>query len=281
MTTTPTSNKALTQITAGTESGTWGPFVNATTSLLDNAFGATATVPVNNSNVILSSAQYQCNGITFTGTLGANITVTLPSVGSFYTVKNLVTNPTAFQVVLTAGAGQKIGVPWGQPVGIMTDGVNVKFRNLRKVGTYIDFASSAVPDWINHCTIPPYLLCDGSAFSSATYPYLSDILKPVFGSNVVPDCRGRTRFSLDDGTGRFTVAGSSQVGAVGGSQTETITTSSSGGVYDIPSLPIYLFSQYFGGFGSNSNFLASVQTPTPVTNMPPYVVSGVTMIRAG
>jgi hypothetical protein len=42
---------------------------------------------------------------------------------------------------------------------------------------------SSVPSWISECTVPPYLVCDGTAFSSAIYPSLAAIIGPL------PDAR--------------------------------------------------------------------------------------------
>lgn len=280
MTVAQTSNKGLFTITVGTESGTWGPYVNNSANILDDSLGGTATISLSNSNVILSSAQYQCNFLTFTGTLGANVTVTLPAAGSFHTIQNLVTNPTQFSISLnTAGAGERIGVPWGDATDIITDGSNVKFRSLGRVGTYLDVASQSIPNWIAACTVPPYLYCNGATFSSATYPVLRDFL----GANTLPDCRGRTRFSLNDGTARV----NSSLGLNG-------NTLLAGGGYDsvvlaLSELPWAVSANLSDGFTldgpDTTNRYGINKTPVSpvlsISNRPPAIVAGFTMIRAG
>lgn len=279
MTVTATPNKGFLQIGIGTEPGTWGPYVNATTQILDNALGTTTTLPLSNSNVVLSSAQYQCSFIVLNGSLGSNVTITLPSAGSFYTVQNLTSNSSLYQVTFnTSAGGEVIGIPWGESIDIMTDGANVKFRSFGRVGTYVDFASPTIPDWILHCTIPPYLLCDGSGFSSIAYPILSDMLKPVMGGNFVPDCRGRTRFSIDDGAGRISSSPGpfnflpNTIGAQGGMQSYDAT-----GFNTVPNT----IDGTWGGPIAGAAWLVSPTGVTETPNMPPYVVSGITMIRAG
>lgn len=221
-----TPNKSLYQVTVGTEVGTWGPFVNNNPGILDNVLGGVTVVPLVAANVILSSAQYQCNFITFTGALAASVTITFPPVGSFYTVQNLTTNTSNFQVTLvtTVAGGQQIGTPWGEAIDIMTDGTNVKYRNLGRVGSYWDHAGSSTPAWVNNCTIPPYLYCNGSTFSSATYP----VLATIFGGNTLPDFRGRAPAYLNDGTGRITSGSGGVDGntlfAAGGNQTITLSS---------------------------------------------------------
>jgi Phage Tail Collar Domain len=217
MAVTQTPNKSLNLVTVGTESGTWGPYVNANESLLDNMLGGVTTVGLVNTPVILSSAQYQCNFITFTGALSGNVAVTLPPVGSFYTVQNLTSNTSAFQVTLqTSNGGQVIGAPWGEAIDIMTDGTNVKFRNLGRVGHYLDMLGTSVPAWISACTVPPYLKCDGSTFSSATYP----ILFTIMGGTTLPDYRGRFRAYNDEGQNRI---GGGNFLVIGGNTVANIT----------------------------------------------------------
>lgn len=280
---TETTNKGLIQITVGTENGTWGPYVNQTTGILDNSLGGTATIALTNANVVLSSAQYQCNFVTLTGALSANISITLPQVGSFYTVQNLTSNTSTFQVtVTTAGGGQNIGTPWGEPVDIMTDGPNVKFRNLGRIGSYWDHAGSSTPRWVDICTVPPYLYCNGTTFSSATYPILYTIMG---GTTTLPDFRGRTRFYLNDGTGRinssnfdvdYTAANGNTLFSAGGKDFTPVgdlTGNFAVGRFGAgPSAKQYFT---YGAVTDNSSAATRLQ------NMPPMAIGGITMIRAG
>lgn len=279
MTVIPTSNKGLYTITVGTESGTWGPYVNNSATVLDDSLGGTATIPLSNSNVILSSAQYQCNFLTFTGTLGANVTVTLPAVGGFHTVQNLVTNPTAFSISLnTFAVGERIGVPWGDATDVLTDGSNVRFRTLGRVGTYLDIASQSIPNWITACSVPPYLYCNGATFSSAVYPVLRDFL----GTNALPDCRGRARFSLNAGTSRvrsgFGLNGDTLLAGGGFDSVALVIGQTPWEVSDDISASAFSGSDATGFFGIDKTPVSPV---LPISNRPPVITAGITMIRAG
>ncbi len=196
-----TTNKVLEQVARGADVGTWDTPTNANWGVVDNSFGGVSPIALVATDVTLSPAQYQCVFLTLTGALAANVAIIFPAVGSFYTVQNLTTNTSAFQVTLrtTVAGAQAIGAPWGEPVDIFTDGSNTKYRNLGRVGEYWDYAGSSVPAWVGACTVPPYLNCDGTTFSSATYPVLSVIL----GSSILPDSRGRARLSLNQGTARL------------------------------------------------------------------------------
>lgn len=196
-----TTNKFLYQPARGADVGTWDTPVNSNTGVIDNSFGGTATVALTNSNVVLSGSQYQCVFLNFTGALSANIAITMPAVGSFYTIQNLTSNTSAFYITLgtTVAGSQSIGIPPGIPVDIMTDGSNVKFRNFGEVGTYWDYAGSSTPSWLSACSVPPRLLADGTTFSSATYPVLATIL----GGTTLPDSKGRARSALNQGSNRL------------------------------------------------------------------------------
>lgn len=301
-----TTNKGFFQPARGADVGTWDTPMNANTSIQDNAFGGTATIALTNANVILSSAQYQCVFVNFTGALSASVAITLPNVGSFYTVQNRTSNSSAFQVTLqtTVVGGEAILCPPYEPFDIMTDATNVRFRSLGRVGTYWDYAGSSVPRWVSGCTIPPYLNCDGTTFSSVTYPALTVVL----GGTTLPDSKGRYRLALDQGATRVTsaiggIAGDTLL-ASGGVQVTTLSS------LNMPLLPLTLtdpghshslnmtpssgFSlsaeQGSGAFGPIPNVILPSTTgitvtggsssPTAAQTLPPSYVGGLTLIRA-
>lgn len=300
-----TANKFLEQPARGSNVGVWDTPVNNNMGIIDNAFGGMATIALTNAPVILSSAQYQNIFITFTGALSGNCAITFPTVGSFYTVQNLTSNTSAFQVTLqtTAAGTQVIGCPWGEAFDIMTDASgNVKFRNLDRVGTLWDYGGSSVPAWVSNCTVPPFLNCDGTAFSSATYPILATIL----GATAVPDTRGRYRANLNQGTGRITAAAGGidgNVNRTSGGQ-ETVTLSSQ----HIPPVPItdpgHSHTMFALSGSAPATGVTRVQVTTAGTSvtftsstattgitagnavaagfatLPPTVILGITMIRA-
>lgn len=303
-----TANKSLAMVTPGTDPGTWGPFVNLNPALLDNMLGGTATIALLNAPVILSSAQYQCAFLRFTGAITADIPITFPPVGSFYTIINDTTNSSNFclTAVTTVAGGRTIGIPPGSMTEIMTDGTNARFRGLPPVGTYWDYGGSSVPRWVNSCTIPPYLHCDGTAFSSITYPNLANAL----GGTTLPDSKGRLRLSLDEGLGRVSSAVSGVAAntllAGGGDQqfqshnhTGSVTTSSNqvaqpyttggsfqggGGNTAVTGLSTVGSSAGAGNAGYGVYHSHTVTIPTDGAggsqNMPPVYVGGITMIRS-
>lgn len=196
-----TTNRGYVTPAHGGGVNVWDGDINGVFSQVDQNLGAVSNVALSSSNVTLSSGQYVCGTIRFSGTLTANVVITFPAVSGWWVVENLCTP--AFYIQLTCGAGNRICAPPGEAVDILTDGTNVKYRNLGRVGSEIPFDLAGVPGWISNCTVPPYLLGNGSSFSAVTYPALAIFL----GGTTLPDTRGRARFNLNSGTGRLTSAG--------------------------------------------------------------------------
>lgn len=303
-----TANKNLEQVARGANVGTWDTPTNANWGIVDQSFGGVATVALTNSPVTLSPTQYQCAFITLTGAISANIAITLPAVGSFYTVQNLTTNTSAFYVTMTttAAGGETIGLPPGEPTEIFTDGTNVKFRALGRVGTYWDYAGSSVPSWVSACTLPPYLNCDGTSFSSATYP----VLAAIFGGTTLPDARGRYRATLNQTTNRITSSAGvdgNTARAAGGNMSAGATLSAS----MIPAMSAangyitdpghaHSYSVFVGNnqsasggnqYNGNNSGATTGTATTGITvgsaspaglnlQLPPTYIGGITMIRA-
>lgn len=217
-----TINLGLAVPTRGSDVGTWDVPLNGDMNIIDSKFGVVVPLGLSNVPVTLNAAQYQSAVLRFSGALTANVTVTLPAVSLGYACENLCTGPWA--LVLTCGAGQNISIPPGECVDVYTDGTNVKFKNLGRVGSYLDYAGASVPGWIATCSVPPFLLCDGSTYSSGTYPALFAIL----GTTTLPDLRGRSRANVNGGTGRITTANGGIDGntifASGGSDAITLNT---------------------------------------------------------
>lgn len=314
-----TTNVALEEPANGDLVGSWDTAVNGNMSAIDLALGKAQSIGLAAGSVTLSTAQTRSAVLIFTGALAGNVAVTIPGLstspgtvvsGRFYTVQNQCSNSSAFFVTLqtTVAGSQAIGLPPMEATDVYlegTGGVNVgsiKFRNLGRVGTFWDYNGSSVPNWVSACTIPPYLLCDGSAFSSAVYPALAVV---VNGTNV-PDARGRARFSLNGGTGRVTAGISGINGNTlnsaggdesmqshnhgvtdpghhhtpgGGVATTFITNNSSTLTFSAgntggPLGQIGLTSSDATGITINSNGSGGSQ------NMPPAYIGGITMIRA-
>lgn len=194
----------------GADVGTWDVPMNANFSTLDGVLGVNQSVALSNVPITLSPTQYTSNLIIFTGTLTGNVVVTFPAVGRTYWVLNNCGANTSFTVRAQINpANQYVALPPSEVVGVSADGTNMRFVGLGRIGTYWDFAGSAVPLWVTGSNPAPYLNCDGTTFSSGTYPALTDYL----GGTTLPDARGRFRAALNQGTGRFTAATSAGLNA--------------------------------------------------------------------
>lgn len=304
----------------GSDVDTWDAPLNSNFGLIDKNLGATTTVALSNANVTLNATQLSCGVIRFTGILTAPVFVIFPStVSGWWTIDNRTTGN--FDVVVTTGGPgpEDIAIPQGQgmAVDIYVDagsGGRVFFRNLYPaIGMYVDYAGTALPRWVTLCTVPPFLLCDGSAFNGTSYPTLAQIL----GGTTLPDFRGRSRSYLNGGTNRITAAVSGIDGdtrfSAGGSQSITIGQANLPAVApSFTGVPISLGALSLnqpvptpsaitaqpatsGLFGVNASFKPTVTIPpftpsgdisnlgagTPLASLPPTCIGGITMIRAG
>lgn len=305
-----TTNIQLAVPPRGGDVGTWDVPVNGDMTIIDACFGSVTTVALSNVPVSLTVTQVQANLLRFTGTIAGNIAVTIPAIVKSWYVENLcVTGATLYVTLGNASGGQIVGLPPGEIVQVVSDGTNIKFVNLGRVGTYLDIATGTVPTWITACTVPPYLNCDGTTFSGVTFPFLAAFL----GGTTLPDLKGRSRAYLNQGSGRLTTA----VGGVDGN-----TIFSAGGnqgiVLDLTQIPsitptfngtpqtwalngtqsllvtsgvqMQAGASAFGGNLFNSAGLNVTITPagtiTPFggglshPNVQPIQISGITLIRA-
>lgn len=228
MVSTFTTNIQLEEPARGDQVGTWDTPVNNNMTLIDLVCGGKTTIGLNNSNVVLSSPQYECKTIIFNSTLTGSVTITFPtSFQKSYEIQNLCTGTSAFTITLqTTNAGTNIiGCKPGETFTVRNDGISLNYVNLGHIGSYWDYAGSSVPNWVEICSVDPYLNCDGSTFSATTYPALATIL----GSTTLPDRRGTAGYTLNQGTGRLTTAGGGLDGntlkSLRTAQTITIATS--------------------------------------------------------
>lgn len=258
-----TGNVVLFVPARGADPGTWDVPVNSNSTALDGYLGGVQTIAVSNASFALTAPagvvtagagpnQSQNAVLSFTGTLTAPVQITLPLPG-FYIVENL----TSGNFVLSfkaLGSGQVIAIDQGESVHIYNNGTNVRFVNFGRIGHLEIWAGlSALPAWIAACTVPPYILCDGSIYNFSTYPYLGARLLGAFGGNGittfgVPDLRGRMAIPYD-GTGtRITTAGSGlngqTLGAALDAQTITLTS---------PNLPPYTPAGTIAGTAGATN----------------------------
>lgn len=304
-----TPNKSLTQPARGDLVGTWDTPVNGNMGIIDNSFGGIANIALTNSPVTLSSGQYQCAFINLTGAITANCNLVFPSgIGSFFTMLNNTTNSSAFVVSMSVSGGPNtIGLPPGANTKVLIDGTNPQYAALpHHIGEYWLHAGSSVPLWVTICTIDPYLNCDGTTFSSATYPNLTSLI----GSTTLPDMRGRGLFPLDQGTGRNGLAAYQSSGVA------TVTLGSSnipahnhpisdtGHTHNVNvntttqniNAPGTGFLGQIGTYATTANGTNSVMNASATTgitvsnstyansafsNLPPAIAHGITMVRAG
>lgn len=294
-----TPNLQLEQPAFNDQPGTWDVPVDSNWTILDRVLGGVATIPLNNSNVTLTSSQFQCKTLIFNSTLTGSVIITFPtSFTKSYEIWNQCTGSSAFNITLstTAAGGQVICAPPLEFHDVQNNGTNLTFKSLHRVGRYVDYAGTSIPSWVTGCTVPPYLNCNGGTFSAATYPQLAIIL----GSTTLPDARGRSRFTLTQGTGRVTAGISGINGTVrfaaGGNElmqqhnhgvtdpghthghnalAAGSTISDGGGDVIVPGTAAGTLNAAFTGISINNAGAGGSQ------NMPPAYVGGLTLIRAG
>lgn len=312
MVSTFTPNVGFEEPARGDYVGTWDTPVNANETLADLILGGRTTISGAAGSVVLAAAQFQCKTITFNSTLLASIVITFPtSFTKSYEIYHTCTGSSAFVITMqtTAAGGQVICASPGEIIEVVNDGTNLRYKNLGRVGSYWDYAGSSVPAWVSGCTIPPYLNCDASTFSSAVYPTLAGLL----GGVTLPDSKGRFRATLDQSAGRLSSAvigfSPNTVGAGGSSQSVTITQANLPNVNftvtgtAIPTGQIFITTttgspfQSAQGGGTGLAFAsgaadtaasaavtgnaASGGAGTAIPTVPPAYIGGITMIRAG
>lgn len=303
-----TTNIALSVPAHGANVDTWDADpVNNNSQILDNAFGGITSLSLSATSTTLNTTASQAAILQFSGILTANVTVTLAAIIKSWTVLNLCTGTGT--LTLSTGTGQVLGLPPGNPVDVFSNGTNLRFKNLGNISQYEDWSVSSIPAWVSACTIPPYLLADGSTYSSTVYPALFLLT----GTTALADGRGRSRAALDGGTGRITTGGSGIDGtaklSAGGSQTAALdatqmpahTHSASvtdpGHNHTINGLPARggtLSSGATAGgvtMATNEGALQAASTGISVSNstsggglahinMPPTYIGGITVVRA-
>jgi hypothetical protein len=300
--------------------GTWGSAaVNPNMVILDAALGAAVVIDLSAGSVTLSSNQVRSANLVFAGTLPGNVTVTVPALGSGtipgrnFGIYHGSLNSSLYTVTIqsTVAGSRAIGA---RPSDFCTVTVSNQtgsfyYTGLPPIGSYMDFGGSSVPAWIAACTVPPYLNCDGTSFSSVTYPALANHL----GGTTLPDSRGRFRATLNQGQGRIT-SGTSLSGVDGNtilsaSGVQVITLSSQNMPPVLITDPGHKHNVKYGQAGTNvgagginlvqtissgssqtgtnaadtatTGITAGTTLPTNFSIIPPTYMGGLTLIRAG
>ncbi len=299
MVSTFSSNIQLEEPAFNDQAGTWDTPVDSNWTILDRVLGGITTISLNNANVTLTSSEFQSKTIIFNSTLTGAVTITFPtSFVKSYEIFNQCTGNFNITLATTAAGGQVICAPPNESHDMINDGTHIKFKSLHRIGRYWDYVGTSIPSWVTGCTIPPYLNCDGTTFSSATYPQLATIM----GGNTLPDSRGRSRFALNQATGRITagiggVDGNTRYAAGGNQAMQSHNhavsdpTHTHGHNLNINNNSA-LFQANPSGGSVVSNAAATISAAlTGVSinnagsggsqNMPPAYVGGLTLIRAG
>ncbi len=289
-----TPNIQLEEPARGDQVNAWFTPENAIMTTLDLCWGGITTIAASGSAIVLSAAQFKSKTLVFNSTLTANITVTFPtSFTKSYEIQNLCSGTSAFTITLATTSGPVIGAPPGENVGILNNGSGLSYLALHRIGDYWDHAGSSVPGWVGVCTVPPYLNCDGTTFSAATYPVLAGIM-----GTTLPDSRGRVRFILNQGTGRITagvggVNGDVPLSAGGNESLQVHThgvsdpTHTHGHNGQLANAP-FTFSGGGGATATGGATINAAVTGISIANagsggsqnMPPAYVGGITMVRA-
>lgn len=117
-----TTNLALNQ--PAYNSSAWDVPLNANEDILDAAFGNTTSISLTNTNVTLTSTQMRAMRIRFTGSISANIIVTIPAIGGRWTFTNS-TSGSFTVTIASAGAGTSVVITQGYSTTLYSDGTNI------------------------------------------------------------------------------------------------------------------------------------------------------------
>lgn len=208
----------------GADVDTWGSAdVNPNMVAIDGMLAGVQTIGLTNVPVTLTApagfvptpgggpTQAQNAVLRFTGALTAHVLVTLPLPGRYF-VENLTTGNFLVQLQGTT-VTEVVALPPGEQVALYNDGARVRFVGMGRMGHIEMWAGlNGLPLWAGSCTIFPYLVCDGSIYNVANFPYLGARLGATFGGNGittfgVPDLRGRVPLAYDGTGARITAAG--------------------------------------------------------------------------
>lgn len=206
-----TNSRGLILPTVGSDTSTWGGYLNNNFAYITQMFGTVLSVALSDGvTTNLSQTQTQNGTIQLTGTLTVQTIVTFPNVSGYWNIDNRTVG--GYVMVTTAsGTNATIGIPQGKTSQIYVDVTSstpgVKFLNPADPGTYWDYASGTAPTWFAGCTSNgtaaqlPWITCDGTIYNKSDYLYLFNILGSTWGGNgtttfAVPDLRNRARVSV-------------------------------------------------------------------------------------
>jgi len=126
----------------GDAPGSWNVPVNGNFTAIDGCFGGVTNIALTNANVTLTTSQYQVLRLKLTGTLTANVSVSIPStVGGFWIVQNNTTGNYSVTINTTAGGSIGTVAPQGTTSLLVSDGTNVFFGD---TGVIVGASSSVI-----------------------------------------------------------------------------------------------------------------------------------------
>jgi len=133
-----TTNKILEKPGNGDYVDTWNVPVNGDLDIIDQAFGGVTALNATGGSATLTDTQYRSLILSVTGAMSANVTYTIPSgKGGQWVVRNATTDGTGGPWTVTiasGGGGTSVVAPRTGPIGIYSDGTNIRqFANLGTV----------------------------------------------------------------------------------------------------------------------------------------------------
>lgn len=212
-----TTNRYFIAPLTGDLPGAWGTAaLNPNFQSIDTLFGGVTTISLSATTTILLSvpattgvwpggnpSQSMNACIKFTGaqTGSATIQFTLPG---FYIIDNRCTGTTFVKLSPATGGGNSIGAPPGEKCHVFFDGTDMDYVDFGRVGSPLDLHinTTTLPPWMTACSLAPYLVKDGSVYTSSVFPALAALLGSTYGGNGittfgVPDERNRMRIPVD------------------------------------------------------------------------------------
>jgi hypothetical protein len=219
-----TPNISLISPNTGDLPGAWATAaVNLNNLAIDGLLGGTQTITLSSATTFALTVatgaitpgagpfQSQNACLFFSGTLTGNAVVQFTAPGRYVVHNKCTVGAFYVQLAPSAGTGNVVAAPPGQKVTVFYDGTSMDYVDTLPVGAEFNLhGATAVPAWIGACTIAPYLLRDGSVYSSSIYPALGTLLGSTYGGNGittfgVPDSRNRIDVPIDTNTnGGFT-----------------------------------------------------------------------------
>jgi microcystin-dependent protein len=236
---TATNSFSFPVMTTGSDSGAWGDNItNKLINPLDDILGGTQPITMSpTGDTPLSLTQWKHKAFVLTGTLLANVTLTLPlsinasgglpSVSGEFIVVNNCTGNFSVTVKSSVASTSSVTVPQAAVALLWCDVSGFVFyasgANGIPFGAVMDFAGPNAP--------AGWLLCFGGSFLRAQFPGLFNTIGTTYGAADgahfnVPDYRGQVIAGLDNMGGsaanRVTSAGcginGAALGAAGGDQ---------------------------------------------------------------